>query len=47
MHSHNYILMHTHSYILTVTYLKYTSILTYAYGAKDKAPMQKELAHSE
>jgi hypothetical protein len=26
--------------------LTHTSILTYAYGAKDQAPVQKEITHS-
>jgi hypothetical protein len=35
------------AYILTITYLAHTSILTYAFVAKDQTPMQKELTHSE
>jgi hypothetical protein len=38
---------HTHAYILTITYLHthpYIHILTH--GAKDQAPVQKELTHS-
>ena len=33
--------------ILTITYsLTHTSILTYAYGAKDQVLVQKELTHT-
>jgi hypothetical protein len=46
---HNY----THVYTLTMTYVHthththtHTSVLIYAHGAKDQAPVQKELTHS-
>ena len=41
LHTHLHTCIHPHNYILT-----HTSILTYAYGAKDQAPVQKELTHS-